>query len=301
MATAADLQALSAGAPGALRVVDLAYEEFAEADLTHTALALPNAVVIRTFSKAWGLAGLRVGYALGPVEIIRWLRTVATNRLTGHSSGFFSGRTMPPNQAVAVETQRKINARLGAEPPRRDVREVLLRKSRSLLRDLTVVERRRLAAAAREARLLVGEAGRLDGIEDGSVQCTVTSPPFLDIVDYAKDNWLRCWFAGIDPNAIRIDIHRTVDQWKAMVRRVLEEQARVLKPGGILAFEVGEVRNGKVLLEEPVWEAAEGLPFKRLGVMINAQQFTKTANLWGVSNGKRGTNTNRIVLLERKP
>ena len=33
---------------------------------------------------------------------------------------------------------------------------------------------------------------------------------------------------------------------------------------------------------------------------FNAQKFTKTANIWGVSNNSLGTNTNRIVLF-RKP
>jgi len=127
----------------------------------------------------------------------------------------------------------------------------------------------------------------------------VTSPPFLDIVHYAADNWLRCWFSGIDPETVAIDMHRTEDAWTAMVRRVLVEQARVLRPGGYVAFEVGEVRNGKVLLERLVWKAADDLPFARLGVMVNDQEFTKTANCWGVSNGAQGTNTNRIVLLQR--
>ena len=45
--------------------VDCAYAEFAECDLTQTALKLPNAIVFRTVSKALGLAGLRIGYALG--------------------------------------------------------------------------------------------------------------------------------------------------------------------------------------------------------------------------------------------
>lgn len=71
-----DLQRLSAAAPHALLLVDLAYTEFADVDLTATCLKLPNAVVVRTFSKAWGLAGLRVGYAMGPKPIIDWLRAV---------------------------------------------------------------------------------------------------------------------------------------------------------------------------------------------------------------------------------
>ena len=109
----------------------------------------------------------------------------------------------------------------------------------------------------------------------------------------------RCWFAGIDKGTVAIDMHRTEEAWTAMVHRVLEEQARILRSGGYVAFEVGEVRNCKVLLERLVWKAAEGLPLERLGVMINYQEFTKTANCWGVDNGVKGTNTNRIVLLQR--
>jgi histidinol-phosphate aminotransferase len=72
--TAEDLRRLSEAAPHALLLVDLAYGEFADEDLTQAALALPNAVVLRTMSKAWGLAGLRVGFALGPADLVRWLR-----------------------------------------------------------------------------------------------------------------------------------------------------------------------------------------------------------------------------------
>ena len=84
-----------------------------------------------------------------------------------------------------------------------------------------------------------------------------------------------------------------------MVRETLIEQARIVRSGGHVAFEVGEVRNGKVLLERLVWQATDGLPYDRLGVMVNQQDFTKTANCWGVSNNSQGTNSNRIVLLRR--
>ena len=72
--SSADFSRLSAEAPRALLLVDLAYTEFADVDLTIAALRMPNAIVVRTFSKAWGLAGLRVGYAAGPARLIEWLR-----------------------------------------------------------------------------------------------------------------------------------------------------------------------------------------------------------------------------------
>lgn len=74
VAGADDLRRLAQAAPRALVILDHAYVEFADADLTEVALTLPNVVVVRTFSKAWGLAGCRVGYALGPARIIRALR-----------------------------------------------------------------------------------------------------------------------------------------------------------------------------------------------------------------------------------
>ena len=46
-----------------------------------------------------------------------------------------------------------------------------------------------------------------------------------------------------------------------MVNRVLREQARILRSGGYVAFEVGEVRKGKVLFEKLVWRAATGPAF----------------------------------------
>ena len=222
-----------------------------------------------------------------------WIRMVALNRLSGHSPGFFSGRSMPPNQAVSVKAQRKINEKLGVQPPERDVVEVILRKTKTLLKDGS-------PPAGLLSGLHTGPAWDIPGVADATVDLVVTSPPFLDIVQYAADNWLRCWFAGIDPASVAIDLHKSEDDWAAMVRTVLQEQARILRQGGYVAFEVGEVRKGKVLLEKLVWSAADGLPFNRIAVVVNDQEFTKTANCWGVSNNSGGTNTNRIVILQRQ-
>ena len=71
-----DLRRLSAGAPHALLLVDMAYGEFADQDLTEGVASLPNAVMMRTLSKAWGLPGIRIGYAVARPEVINWLRTV---------------------------------------------------------------------------------------------------------------------------------------------------------------------------------------------------------------------------------
>ncbi|MFV2038873.1 MAG: histidinol-phosphate transaminase [Acidimicrobiales bacterium] len=68
VADGADLRNLAGEIP--FVVLDAAYGEFAEADLTGAALEMDNVVVVRTLSKAYGLAGLRVGYLLGPTSVI---------------------------------------------------------------------------------------------------------------------------------------------------------------------------------------------------------------------------------------
>jgi hypothetical protein len=219
-----------------------------------------------------------------------WIRMVAINRLTGHSPGFFSVYSLPPNQAVSVERQIRINEKRGQTPPRRMVPKLIVRKSQSLLKD---------GGLRSPSELHTGPSDWCPAIADASIDLVVTSPPFLDIVQYASDNWLRCWFAGIDERKVEIALHRKVETWRSFTHSTLKELSRVVKSGGHIAYEVGEVRNGKVELDQVVLEAAAGLPLRPIAVLINMQEFTKTANCWGISNNKTGTNTNRIVLLER--
>ncbi|MCX8037382.1 MAG: site-specific DNA-methyltransferase [Candidatus Sumerlaeia bacterium] len=229
-----------------------------------------------------------------------WIQMVAVNRLTGHSSGFFSVYTLPPNQAVSVSAQKKINAERRQKPPFRDVPSIILRKSRMLLADCDPETRAILKKHSQRAILLTQPAAHTPEIPDNSVHLVVTSPPFLDVVDYAQDNWLRCWFCGIDPEKVPITVTKRLDAWQSAMKEVFCEIARVLVRGGHVAFEVGEVRNGKVKLEEMVLPCGIAAGLEPVFVLINDQQFTKTSHCWGVSNQEKGTNTNRVVVFKRR-
>ena len=247
--------------------------------------------------KAYLLRRLEAG-PLDPVDA--WIRMVAVNRLTGHSPGFFSVYTLPPNQAVSVTAQKKINADRDQTPSRRSVPTLIVAKSRSLLRDYDESTRLRLDSVAGRHRLLTAPAATTPHIESSTVNLVVTSPPFLDVVNYAGDNWLRCWFCGVNPADVKLTIVKKIEDWRDAMTSVFIELNRVLAPGGHVAFEVGEVRGGRVRLEEHVIPCGVHAGLEPVLVVINAQEFTKTAACWGVDNNLKGTNTNRIVLF-RKP
>ncbi len=234
-------------------------------------------------------------------EADSWIRMVATNRLTGHSRGFFSVYTLPPNQAVSPESQVKINERLNQQPEYKDVKEIIMRKSISLLRNLSSNDRQNLRLACSGAKFTSLEADCVHELETGSVDLTVTSPPFLNVVQYAQDNWLRLWFNHIDQKEVsqKISNFGTLSKWRSKMESALRELYRVTKPGSWVAFEVGEVRKNKVKLEETIGPLGVEVGFNCVGVFINSQEFTKTANIWGVNNNEAGTNSNRIVLFQK--
>ena len=227
-----------------------------------------------------------------------WIRMVATNRLTGHSPGFFSVYTLPPNQAVTAERQQLINAKRNQKPEYRDTKKLIMKKTKSLIRNIKEQEILNLRKTGNSALFLSEDARRTPQIPDESVSLTVTSPPFLDVVQYDSDNWLRCWFNGIDAKKVAntITMSKNIQEWSCVMEEVFYELYRITKKGGWVAFEVGEVRGGKIKLDEYVVPLGQKAGFCCQGILINLQEFTKTSNIWGIGNNKSGTNTNRIVL-----
>jgi len=228
----------------------------------------------------------------------RWIRLVATNRLAGHSSGFFSVYTLPPNQATSPHRQVKINQQRNQTPPRRDVGGLILKKTKQLLGRTTDEEIQSLKEACKTVRFLTEDARRTPCLANDSIRLVVTSPPFLDVVQYAQDNWLRCWFNGFDAETIArgLSVPRKLTDWCNVMAAVFKELHRVVGPGGRVVFEVGEVSGGAVKLDEHVVPLGQAAGFFAEEVLINQQTFTKTSNIWGITNNGRGTNSNRMVV-----
>ena len=75
-ATRAQLIEIASRAPHAVLLVDEAYFHFHGETVIDLIGVVPNLIVARTFSKAYGLAGLRLGLLAGPVDLMRWVRRV---------------------------------------------------------------------------------------------------------------------------------------------------------------------------------------------------------------------------------
>jgi hypothetical protein len=227
-----------------------------------------------------------------------WIRMVATNRLTGHSKGFFSVFTLPPNQAAKPERQIKINEQYNNKFEYKDTKKIILKKSKELLRDVNTFIQKQLKNIGEKGVFINENANSTKQIKSSSINLIVTSPPFLDIVDYASDNWLRNWFNKIE--IPKLTIVKKIEEWEREMSKAFLEFHRILAKNGIVAFEVGEVRKGKVALDESVVKIGKEAGLKPITVYRNVQNFTKTANVWGINNNENGTNSNRIVVFEKE-
>lgn len=91
-ATRAQILEIACCAPQTVLFVDEAYFHFHGETVIDLVGAIPNLIVARTFSKAYGLAGLRLGLLAGPVELMRWVRRV----LSPYSVNSLALACLPP-------------------------------------------------------------------------------------------------------------------------------------------------------------------------------------------------------------
>lgn len=236
---------------------------------------------------------------IDPID--EWIQMVATIRLHGHSSGFFSVYTLPPNLTTTPKNQININNKRNQTPEYRNIKELILRKSKRLHRGLLSRHKLKLYNAYTTGLFLEKNASETPEIADNSIQFTVTSPPFLNVVNYIQDNWLKLWFNSIDKEELKKELIMTssIDIWSKAMLSVLKELYRVTQPQHYVAFEVGEVSNQHIKLEEYIIPLAIEAGFSCECVIINKHKFTKTANIWKIYNNENGTNTNRIVILRK--
>lgn len=81
-------------------------------------------------------------------------------------------------------------------------------------------------------------------LRTGSVDAIVTSPPYMNALDYYRDNRLRLWFTGLAELPLE-ETARTRAEFTRLMRRMLSSAARILRPGGYCVFVIGDLERDK--------------------------------------------------------
>ncbi len=238
---------------------------------------------------------------------LAYIGLTALSRLHGHSGGFFSVYSFP-QISIPPLAQKRNNHRLGQKPEYRPIKARIIRKIKADLSSPTSFNHKFRQASAKNS-YIQEDARLLTSIPTNSVDLVVTSPPFLDKVDYQADNWMRAWFLNMEEKTSNtpLSIIADVSEWCDFMQEVIIELGRVLKKGAHAVIEVGEVnvkqQNQNINLDELLLQR---LPLKTAGstlhakeVFINQQHFTKLSNCWSIANNRKGTNTNRCIVVQK--
>jgi len=135
------------------------------------------------------------------------------------------------------------------------------------------------------------------------VSLILTSPPYLGIVNYAKQNWIRSWFLSQDPEKVSkvLDDDLTLEEWIQFSKAVALQLKTFLKKDGVAVFIIGDVAKSRTsvipLAREFALMIRENKIFKNVWCINDAISDTdKTTRIWADTKGK-ATATDRVVFL----
>lgn len=135
------------------------------------------------------------------------------------------------------------------------------------------------------------------------VSLILTSPPYLGIVNYAKQNWIRSWFLSQNPDNVsaELDDDLTLEEWIKFSRQVVTELKKFLKKDGVAVFVIGDVAKSRTsvipLAREFARMVREKKIFKNVWCINDSISGTdKTTRIWADTKGN-ATATDRVVFL----
>jgi DNA modification methylase len=90
---------------------------------------------------------------------------------------------------------------------------------------------------------IYSEDGLALPLRPGSIDAVITSPPYMDNLDYVRDNRLRLWFLGLEERYLKNQEHFSPDEFRAFLIRSLLYFKRVLKDGGLCVLVLGNINR----------------------------------------------------------
>lgn len=223
-----------------------------------------------------------------------------SERLDGTSG--YASISMPNTFSMSPNYVRRFVAtnRLNRVP--RDVFQLLDEKVDRLLREP--------APSGSQGVVIAGDAKALIDTPAlrpylGKARLVVTSPPYLDIVNYARQNWIRSWLLAEHPDsalAEGLNDNLTLTTWLDFVEETVLQIKAMMRPDGVLVMVVGDVakasRAGYIsLAREFILRVRHDSGFRYVGCFEDyIGQDNKTTRIWKDTRG-RATEVDRIIVL----
>jgi len=177
--------------------------------------------------------------------------------------------------------------------PKRDVFECLIKKAIRVLAEGTPPVR---------GIAFNNDAKRLP-LDDESVDLIITSPPYLNVLTTAWDNWLRLWFLNHDYRDVEKKLTQTssLNIYLNHMKDFLREFYRVLKQNRACVIVLGDikVKNGKERpLVDAVLEIGESIGFN-VKMLIDDDIKSQNKYLAQHKNGNHGLSREKIIVFEK--
>jgi site-specific DNA-methyltransferase (adenine-specific) len=229
-------------------------------------------------------------------------------RADGKTSAYLS-ISMPNTFSMSPSYVEKFIREKGLVKPRQNVFERLRDKLARLYLDASDGPVG-IATNKDAVMLLTGKS-----VERQSVDLLLTSPPYLQVVNYGQANWIRLWWLGIDEvgrNAgagrrrldAKLDHQLNYVDYCNFMLRVFRGTRRVLKPGGVAVFVIGDVatpgKEQSLALARAVWDDVGGQSGLQLIDTIEdtLDAKNKVSRIWGETKGN-ATNRDCVLVLAR--
>ena len=215
------------------------------------------------------------------------------------TSGYLS-ISMPNTFSMSPEYVRRFVQTKGLKRVSRNVFEILKEKVERVFSKHNSPEHESFVTACDAKK--ISESDELKKYT-GKVDLLLTSPPYLGIVNYAKQNWIRSWFLNSEQEEIseKLDDDLNINQWVQFSKKTLIEFKKMLKTNGVAVFVIGDVAKSKnsviPLARDFAMMVKENEIFKNVWIFSDyIQGVDKTTRIWGETKGE-ATATDRIVIL----
>ena len=145
--------------------------------------------------------------------------------------------TMSALICFSANYMRSWSDKTGIFPEHREVKPRLVSKAERLEKDGLKFRK--------DSIVLQEDATNMVSIEDNSIDCIITSPPYFNVINYAYDNRLRLWALGYDHKQVQHSLCQTssIPKYTEFINQSVHEMFRTLKDDSWAVIVVGDVKK----------------------------------------------------------